>query len=442
MIKKVTASPILALLFGFIGVFAMVGCSVTFPSDKFKCGKNDKCPTNLYCHLDDYVCRDTPYRGAAGEQISSPDGAEYAEQDGPEQSETGGSARAGSVSAGGVGGRAISGGGQGGTGAKNTKQTGAGGKGGARPGGAGAEETVTGVTCGDETCTDHDTGLEWQKCTHALSGASCSEGSRTAFVWEAAITHCDDLVWAGKDDWRLPSIQELITIVDYSTSGSAINPKYFPATPALGYWSASSFIAPSNPPYAWGINFLSGYIAYDDRTIYRTDGYLARCVRGEPLTQDLTNGITGNDLVVNDKTTSLIWQGCAAGLNGVSCAGTSEPKTWQEAKDYCEQLNFAGSTGWRLPTISELVSIVDYTIYLPAINSEKFPATPTTTPFWSSTPVFNTAELAWYVSFDYGRTKYEETSTFGIFTFGTDTSSADKSKPYLVRCVKGRPIDK
>lgn len=444
MAKNMTEYPVLAPLYGIMGVIALVGCSVTFPSGKFHCGKNRECPPNLYCHQDN-ICRDTPDRGADnGDQesaIGDPDsGPEYADQNGAKRSEIEGSAGAG------AGGVTIRGDGQGGKGKTTIKQpvsrAGAGGKGGAIPGGAGANGAVTGMTCGDETCTDPATGLEWQKCTDALSGTSCSEGSPKPYVWDSAITRCDDLIWAGKDDWRLPSIQELVTIVDYSTSDPAINTKVFPPTPALGFWSSSSFIAPSNPPYAWGIDFTSGYIAYDDRTIYRTDGYLVRCVRGEPLIRDFTNDIKGNDLVVNDKAASLMWQGCAAELSGPGCAGVARSLNWEEANDYCNQLTYANYTDWRLPTIRELVSIVDYTTYLPAIDKAKFPATPTNAPYWSSTPIFNQATLAWSVYFDYGRTKYEKTNTIGPIVLGADSSAADKRNLYLIRCVKDLPTDK
>jgi serine/threonine-protein kinase len=57
------------------------------------------------------------------------------------------------------------------------------------------------------------------------------------------------------------------------------------------------------------------------------------------------------DGTVADKATGLIWQQ----------AGSDHPMTWYEARDYVEQLNqerFAGRADWRLPTISELMSLL------------------------------------------------------------------------------------
>ncbi|MCK6586273.1 MAG: DUF1566 domain-containing protein, partial [Polyangiaceae bacterium] len=46
-----------------------------------------------------------------------------------------------------------------------------------------------------------------------------------------------------------------------------------------------------------------------------------------------------------------------------------------EADAYCMALNTNGG-GWRLPTISELLTLVDETGYSPAIDTTAFPNTP------------------------------------------------------------------
>ncbi len=75
-------------------------------------------------------------------------------------------------------------------------------------------------------------------------------------------------------------------------------------------------------------------------------------------------GYTDNgDGTVTDTSTGLMWQQ----------AGSSNSMTWEQALAYCEGLNLGGYTDWRLPTIKELYSLVDYTRYDPAINSVYFP---------------------------------------------------------------------
>ena len=91
--------------------------------------------------------------------------------------------------------------------------------------------------------------------------------------------------------------------------------------------------------------------------------------------------ITGD--VVLDTTTGLEWQHEHAG-----------PMTWQQAMDYVAKLG----DGWRLPTVIELVSLVDYDRCDPA---SAFPAMPVAA-FWSSSSDAGSASYAWYVNFGLG----------------------------------------
>ena len=57
---------------------------------------------------------------------------------------------------------------------------------------------------------DHNTGSMW-----AMDGIreGCAWGQQTD--WNSAIDWCENLVFAGYDDWRLPNVKELQSIVDY-----------------------------------------------------------------------------------------------------------------------------------------------------------------------------------------------------------------------------------
>ena len=66
---------------------------------------------------------------------------------------------------------------------------------------------------GDNTITDRDTGLMWMKVD---SGKTMN--------WKQALKYAEDLVCAGYDDWRLPNVKELQSIVDYSRAPDASNP--------------------------------------------------------------------------------------------------------------------------------------------------------------------------------------------------------------------------
>jgi len=103
--------------------------------------------------------------------------------------------------------------------------------------------------------------------------------------------------------------------------------------------------------------------------------------------------------VVTDSVTGLVWQD-----------NETVEKTWVEAISYCEALTLGGNDDWRLPNKKELLSIVDYNTYNPAINSV-FQNT-TYYNYWSSTIYASNTNYAWSVDFYDGDTSYEsKTST-------------------------------
>jgi hypothetical protein len=76
--------------------------------------------------------------------------------------------------------------------------------------------------------------------------------------------------------------------------------------------------------------------------------------------------------------------------------------TWANAKTYCAGAGTSlGGSGWRLPTLGELRTIIDYSHDNPSIDSAAFPSTPATL-FWSSSPVAGSSSGAWGITFDYG----------------------------------------
>ena len=90
--------------------------------------------------------------------------------------------------------------------------------------------------------------------------------STNYFVWGLdwgtpnAVDHCKNLDLNGKD-WRLPTVNELITLVNFSvfTQAEALNEPNGPFVGLLPsfYWSATSFIGPAD---AWFVNFATGFV--------------------------------------------------------------------------------------------------------------------------------------------------------------------------------------
>jgi len=126
---------------------------------------------------------------------------------------------------------------------------------------------------GDGTVTDNATGLVWQKCSRGKNNdASCS-GSATAATWTDAGSYCSSLSLAGKT-WRLPSIQELETLPNYSQSNPAIDTTIFPSTTLAVYWSSTTFA--SNTSSAWVLISSDGQITIGNKT----SNFYVRCVSG------------------------------------------------------------------------------------------------------------------------------------------------------------------
>ena len=95
--------------------------------------------------------------------------------------------------------------------------------------------------------------------------------------------------------------------------------------------------------------------------------------------------------IVTDNITGLQWLDNENAKN--------KPKTWEDAKNYCSNLDFAGGN-WRLPTIKELESIIDYSNSSEGINSKYFKNIKLY--YWSSNEYMGNKDKAWYLSFIYG----------------------------------------
>jgi uncharacterized protein DUF1566 len=115
------------------------------------------------------------------------------------------------------------------------------------------------VDNGDGTVTDNCTGLMWQRDTGDVNGDGRSDEQDNS-DWCGALSYCEDLVLAGHDDWRLPNIRELESLVDFSRVNPSIDP-IFGMLP-LSCWSSTPLAG--NPDFAWFVSFSRGTIDDDD----------------------------------------------------------------------------------------------------------------------------------------------------------------------------------
>jgi len=113
---------------------------------------------------------------------------------------------------------------------------------------------------------DSTTGLEWQ------DDYSDNGGTVKSATWQDALIYCEELSLGGKNDWRLPNIRELKSIVDDTKDNPAINSVF--TNVAFSYWSATTNASDSNE--AWYI-----FSDYGNKIwLSKTFTIHIRCVRG------------------------------------------------------------------------------------------------------------------------------------------------------------------
>ncbi|MBF0099455.1 MAG: DUF1566 domain-containing protein [Desulfobacterales bacterium] len=115
---------------------------------------------------------------------------------------------------------------------------------------------------GNGTITDETTGLMWQKTDDGTSRSL-----------NDALVYCENLSFAGYSDWRLPNVNELLSISD-TRYNPAIDPIFICLS--AGYWSSSTLVLSADN--AWYVDFNNG----NDISGKITNSYYVRAVRTPP----------------------------------------------------------------------------------------------------------------------------------------------------------------
>jgi len=64
-----------------------------------------------------------------------------------------------------------------------------------------------------EGCSSGTNEETWEDDTSGTSLVWQNPAADAPLGWDAAVSYCDDLIWAGHEDWRLPSISELRSLI-------------------------------------------------------------------------------------------------------------------------------------------------------------------------------------------------------------------------------------
>ncbi len=130
------------------------------------------------------------------------------------------------------------------------------------------------VDNGNATITDDSTGLMWQKCNYGQTwdGTDCT-GSAVAQTWQQALDAVEQFnlnSYLGYTDWRLPTCNELQSLIDYNYFAPAT---IFPNTNSSIYWSST--VNAVNTSNSWHVDLGDGEVFYGSQTI----NYNVRAVR-------------------------------------------------------------------------------------------------------------------------------------------------------------------
>lgn len=219
--------------------------------------------------------------------------------------------------------------------------------------------------------------------------------------YDAALAGAKTLNLAGHDDWRLPTIKEMYSLMDFrgvdpsgyeSDDPSGMIPfidrDYFDfayGDTEAGERIIDSQMASSTPyiygtnatvdPTLFGVNFADGRIKGYGLTLHgRPKTFFVMYVRGD--TGYGVNDFTYNgDGTVTDSSSGLMW----------AQADNGEAISWEDALAYAAGAELAGYDDWRLPNVKELQAMVDYA------RARDITDSPALDPVFDSTEITNEA---------------------------------------------------
>ena len=292
---------------------------------------------------------------------------------------------------------------------------------------------------------DRVTGLVWQRELYAgACPADDDAGDGCTYAHAQAYCTSLNLVSLGglSSGWRLPSLVELISIVNFTDGTPTIDTSPFPGTPLTSFWTNTRDAA--DPTQSWALSFANGVNATQPVATVSP----VRCVNSSmPLATTPTCGLVGeaccyaescapdatcnagtcgraydyaqvppppdsppeaqyavssDGSIAHDPKTGLYWQ---RNVPASECPADGAGCTWADATAYCQSLDgiaLGGITSaWRVPTLLELVSIVNYgqSQSPPLIDTSIFGNTTTAQAFWAATENAQNLAQAWAVLF-------------------------------------------
>ena len=251
--------------------------------------------------------------------------------------------------------------------------------------GCGTQSTTPDCNINTGCWIDQTTGLRWQNSPPA-----------TEKSLPAAVDYCTTQTLGGKSGWRLPTVSELRSLIRgcpptetagscgltdgclgyYSCWSSICLGCESGKDPSGCYWDSNlsgtcSLYWSSSPcidadPGAWGVDFGEGYVVAD--AVEELVHHNVRCIWGNEVADGGSvdgggdagydgGGDGGPPVPMDCSSDSGYCLDPATGYWWQDPAATTQ-MAFQDAMNYCPTLALGGRPDWRLPTISELRSLI------------------------------------------------------------------------------------
>ncbi|GAA4885664.1 DUF1566 domain-containing protein [Ferrimonas pelagia] len=214
----------------------------------------------------------------------------------------------------------------------------------------------------DGTVSDTVTALMWTQ----------DPGEKITYA--EAVKRASSLRTGGYNDWRLPTIKELYSLIQLNgvdpdpkaNSSANLRPFIDDSVFAFAYGdvskgeriidaqyvSATQYVSTTmnQNDTVFGVNFADGRIkGYPIKNRRGEKTFFALYVRGNPE-YGQNQFVDNQDGTITDEATGLTWMKADSG----------QGMDWPDALAYAGSATFAGHSDWRLPNAKELQSIIDY----------------------------------------------------------------------------------
>jgi hypothetical protein len=234
---------------------------------------------------------------------------------------------------------------------------------------------------GDQTVTDKMTGLIWQK------------GDVFDVSLDQAKQAPGELSLGGYHDWRMPTMLELLSIVDTSLNNPAFN-DILGLTESEYFWSSES--TPGVTDKAWVLNAGGGTGEKYINESHAAGGdkiYSLKCVRAQ-MEVVTPRFVDNGDGTVSDYLLKLVWlKNTASGLS------------LSEANSYINEWNEEDPLAWRLPTMPELAMLCNRSLSSSVVDQKYFSSL-SLDKYWTSSTL-SSGDRQWYVDLSNGMTTYD-----------------------------------